>query len=337
MSEASSQTGKFVWYEYMGNDLKAAADFYTCVVGWSAKDAGMGFDFAYEILSTGSTMVAGMMDIPAEAKAMGARPGWLGYIWVEDVDKALPKLTAAGGKVFKAPADIPGIGRFAVVADPDGAVFMLFRDAGGNPPPPPPPGTPGLIGWRELHAGDGADAFAFYSGQFGWTKARDFDMGPMGVYHIFDSGHGEHGRDVHQAAANAGAILALLLQRRRHRRRGRARQGEGRHASSTDRWKFPAASGSCRGSIRRTRCSRFSRRNAELQPSRPRPGAALVVGHLEFRLPTLRGRPHEGTVSARKRSSPEGEKLRRVGRRRRAFRLTMSLAAPAVGNSTLRE
>jgi len=193
VSEASSQTGKFVWCEYMGNDLEAAVDFYTGVVGWSAKDAGMGFGFAYEIVSTGSTMVAGMMDIPAEAKAMGARPGWLGYIWVEDVDKAAPKLTAVGGKVLKAPADIQGVGRFAVVADLEGAVFMLFRDAGGSPPPPPPPGTPGLIGWRELHAGDGAAAFAFYSGQFGWTKARDFDMGPMGVYHIFDSGHGDMG------------------------------------------------------------------------------------------------------------------------------------------------
>jgi uncharacterized protein len=70
---------------------------------------------------------------------------------------------------------------------------MLFRDAGGSPPPPSPPGTPGLIGWRELHAGDGAAAFEFYSGQFGWTKASDFDMGPMGVYHIFDSGHGQQG------------------------------------------------------------------------------------------------------------------------------------------------
>jgi predicted enzyme related to lactoylglutathione lyase len=193
MTEAPSQTGKFVWYEYMGDDLKAAVEFYTGVVGWSAKDAGMGFGFAYEILSAGSTMVGGMMTVPDEAKAMGAKPGWLGYIRVEDVDKALPKLIAAGGKVFKSPADIPGVGRFAVVSDPDGAVFMLFKEAGGNPPPPPPPGTPGLIGWRELHAGDGAKAFAFYSGQFGWKKDRDFDMGPMGVYHIFDSGHGEQG------------------------------------------------------------------------------------------------------------------------------------------------
>ena len=77
----ATPTGKFVWYEYMGNDLKAAADFYTYVVGWTAKDAGMP-GFAYEILSAGDRMVAGMMDIPAEAKAMGARPIWMGYIWV---------------------------------------------------------------------------------------------------------------------------------------------------------------------------------------------------------------------------------------------------------------
>ena len=188
----ATPTGKFVWYEYMGNDLKAAADFYTHVVGWTAKDAGMP-GFAYEILSAADHMVAGMMDIPSEAKAMGARPSWMGYIWVEDVDAALPKLTADGGKVYKQPADIPGVGRFAVVADPYGGVFMLFRDSGGNPPAPPPAGTPGLVGWHELHADDGARALDFYCGFFGWKKTSDFDMGPMGVYRMFDTGHGEQG------------------------------------------------------------------------------------------------------------------------------------------------
>jgi predicted enzyme related to lactoylglutathione lyase len=76
MAEASTPTGKFVWYEYMGDNLKSAVDFYTGVVGWSAKDAGMA-EFPYQIVSTGSTMVAGMMDIPDEARAMGARPSWL--------------------------------------------------------------------------------------------------------------------------------------------------------------------------------------------------------------------------------------------------------------------
>ena len=77
MPEASTPTGKFVWYEYMGDNLKAAADFYTHVVGWTSKDAGMG-DFPYEIVSTGQTMVAGMMDIPDQAEVDGRQARLVG-------------------------------------------------------------------------------------------------------------------------------------------------------------------------------------------------------------------------------------------------------------------
>ena len=184
--------GKFVWYEYMGNDLEAAVAFYTHVIGWNAKDSGMP-GMAYEIVSAGDSGVAGMMDIPPEARAMGAQPCWLSYVWVEDVDAFSQKVTEAGGKLLKPGSDIPGVGRFAVVADLHGAIFNLFRDAGGEPPPPPPAGTPGLVGWHELHAGDGAQALSFYSGLFGWTHDRDFDMGAMGLYRLFSTGHGESG------------------------------------------------------------------------------------------------------------------------------------------------
>jgi predicted enzyme related to lactoylglutathione lyase len=95
---------------------------------------------------------------------------------------------AAGGRVMRPPTDIPKIGRFAVVTDSGGAYFALFRDAGGRPPPAPAPGTPGLVGWRELHAADGEAALKFYAGQFGWKEERQFDMGPMGAYRIFDNG-----------------------------------------------------------------------------------------------------------------------------------------------------
>ena len=188
----SGPIGKFVWYEYMGDDLEAAVDFYTHVVGWSAQEGGMA-DFPYQIVSAGGHPVGGMMTVPADAKAMGARPSWLGYIWVENVDLALPKLMQAGGKVFKAPSDIPDVGRFAVVADPYGGIFMLFRDADANPAPPPASGTPGTIGWRELHCDDGAKALDFYCSFFGWSKTRDFNMGPMGVYRMFKTGSGEEG------------------------------------------------------------------------------------------------------------------------------------------------
>jgi predicted enzyme related to lactoylglutathione lyase len=193
MSEAKtvSPAGKFVWCEWMGDNVKAAADFYAHVVGWNAKDSAMPGARPYTVLSAGGYGVGGMMTIPPEAKAMGVRSCWTGYIWVEDVDAAAAKVTAAGGSVMRPGADIPGVGRFAVVADPQGAGFMLFRDAGGNPPPPPAPNTPGLVGWRELHAGDGAAAFAFYSGLFGWTKRKATEMGGTGVYQLFGVAGGD--------------------------------------------------------------------------------------------------------------------------------------------------
>jgi predicted enzyme related to lactoylglutathione lyase len=181
----SDNTGKFVWYEWMGADLSGAADFYAHVVGWKMGDPGMA-SFPYKVGAVGDYGVVGMLTIPDEAKAMGAPPCWSGYIWVPDVDAGVEKLKSAGGHSMRPPMDIPNIGRFAVVGDAQGAAFMLFRDAGGNPPPAPPPQTPGLVGWRELHAADGKAAFDWYANQFGWTEASQFDMGPMGVYRLFD-------------------------------------------------------------------------------------------------------------------------------------------------------
>jgi uncharacterized protein len=189
-SEPKEQTamsrnhGSFVWYELMTSDTKAAAAFYHSVIGWDAQDSGM-TDRSYTILSLGPTMIGGLMPIPAEARAQGMRPVWMGYIGVDDVDAYATRVTAAGGAVHRPPEDIPGIGRFAVVADPHGAVFILFRGASDQAPAPTVPGTPGRIGWHELHAGDGASAFAFYSGLFGWTRAEAVDMGPMGIYQTF--------------------------------------------------------------------------------------------------------------------------------------------------------
>jgi predicted enzyme related to lactoylglutathione lyase len=92
---------------------------------------------------------------------------------------------SAGGAIHRGPQDIPGIGRFAVAGDPQGAGFMLFQGTSSEAPPPTPAGSPGHVGWHELHAGDGQTAFAFYSGLFGWTKAEAMPMGDMGVYQIF--------------------------------------------------------------------------------------------------------------------------------------------------------
>jgi hypothetical protein len=193
MSEAktTSPVGKFCWYEWMGDDVKGAADFYAHVVGWTAKATAAPGERPCTVLSANGVGVAGMITISAQAKAIGAPPCWAGYVWVEDVDKAAAKLVAAGGAVKRAPSDIPGVGRFAVAVDPQGAYFRLFRDFDGNPPPPRAPDAPGLVGWRELHADDGAKAFDFYAGLFGWTKRKAAEMGATGVYQMFGVAGGD--------------------------------------------------------------------------------------------------------------------------------------------------
>ena len=178
---------KFVWYDVMTSDTKAAGSFYESVMGWDTRDSGMA-DRSYTIFSMGPARVGGLMPIPEEARAMGARPGWMGYVGVHDVDACAARLKAAGGAVHRPPEDIPGVGRFCVVADPDGAAFILFKGDGEAQNAPVPPMTPGHVGWHELQAGNAEQAFAFYAGLFGWTKAEAIDMGAMGVYQIFATG-----------------------------------------------------------------------------------------------------------------------------------------------------
>jgi uncharacterized protein len=177
----------FVWYELMTSDAAAAEVFYRNVIGWTTADAGMP-GMRYTLLSVGEAAVAGLMDLPAEAGAAGARPGWLGYIAVDDVDIRLAQVLQAGGAVHHPAQDIPGVGRFATVADPQGAVFCLFKGEGDETPPQPTMGTPGTIGWHELYAGDLASAWPFYSSLFGWAKDEAIDMGEMGVYQLFAAG-----------------------------------------------------------------------------------------------------------------------------------------------------
>jgi len=176
--------GSFVWYELMTSDKKGAEAFYRDVVGWGAQAAPVpGVD--YTLLTVGSTPTAGLMTIPPEAGANGAKPGWIGYVGVESVDDAAAKVKQLGGSVHKAPTDVPDVGRFAVVADPHGGVFALFKWKTPKAGEPPTPGTPGHAGWHELFAGDLQPAFDFYAKLFGWTKADALDMGAMGTYQLF--------------------------------------------------------------------------------------------------------------------------------------------------------
>jgi len=177
--------GEFFWYDVVTTDTKAAAKFYGAVVGWGSQNAGTSSQ-DYTLFTAGDVPVAGLMPIPEQAKGMP--PAWLGYIWADDVDALCARLEKEGGKVLRPPTDVPGIIRFAVVADPQGAGFLLAKGLSTQSFPPIPAGTMGTIGWRELMAGEWKSAFVFYEKLFGWTKADSFEMGPMGTYQLFATG-----------------------------------------------------------------------------------------------------------------------------------------------------
>ena len=181
--------GRFCWYELMTSDQDAAAAFYRKVVGWNEQAMGSA-EAPYTVLLAGDRGVGGILPVPPHAA--GTPPHWIGYILVDDVDAAAAKIVSAGGAVHRAAWDIPGVGRLAVVADPHGAAFVVFKNAPQEVEPSEvAPGTVGHVGWRELMAGEVATAFDFYAAQFGWTKTAAHDMGPMGLYQLFNDGSAE--------------------------------------------------------------------------------------------------------------------------------------------------
>jgi predicted enzyme related to lactoylglutathione lyase len=173
----------FFWYELLTTDTAAAEAFYKAVIGWEA-EAFPGAGVTYTVFNAGGRSVAGAMLLPEEAKAMGTPPCWMGYIHAENVDAATASVKQAGGTVYREPSDIPEVGRFSVVADPQGAAFMLMSPNGPDQPPVPAQ-TQGHVGWHELLAVEYKTAFDFYARQFGWTKVEDYDMGEMGIYRTF--------------------------------------------------------------------------------------------------------------------------------------------------------
>ena len=175
--------GKFGWYELMTSDTKAAGNFYSEVVGWTTQEmASPGGGPPYTTFNLDSVGIAGMLNLPGHS-------AWIGYIAVDDVDAHIDKIVEAGGKLLRPAADVPGMLRFAVMSDPQGAAIAVFTPNPNMPSPKRPVSpAPGTVGWHELYTTDLEAGFGFYRELFGWSRITDMDMGPMGVYRIFDEG-----------------------------------------------------------------------------------------------------------------------------------------------------
>ena len=187
--------GRFVWHELMTSDEKGAIAFYSEVVGWKTEifgDAkGASGEQPYTMWLGPQGPLGGVMTLPDELRKSGAPPHWMGHVEVDDVDATVAKATSNGGSVHLPPTAIPEVGRFAIIADPQGASLSVFKPRSAMQPHDST--RVGEIGWNELYANDGPAAFAFYRNLFGWQQLSEIDMGPHGTYIIYGQGERQYG------------------------------------------------------------------------------------------------------------------------------------------------
>lgn len=183
--------GTPIWYELLSPDPDASKGFYDAVIGWTVAPKPDG-DVDYRIIETASgENVGGLMRLSREMVEGGARPSWLFYIGVDDVDATVTKITAAGGSVHLPAFDMPGVGRMAMVADPQGNPFYVMRGASDQPSHSWERTGMGKCNWHELSTTDQAAGNAFYADVFGWAYPDSMTMpGDMGDY-VFAAVNGE--------------------------------------------------------------------------------------------------------------------------------------------------
>jgi len=112
------------WNELASNDIERSKAFYGKVFGWAAETEVSG-PMTYTEFKVAGRSIAGMAQIGGMQPA-GTPPHWLAYFAVAGTDAVVARTAELGGRTFVPPMDIP-IGRFAVVADPRGAVFGVVH------------------------------------------------------------------------------------------------------------------------------------------------------------------------------------------------------------------
>lgn len=180
--------GSFIWYELMSPDVDASKAFYDPVIGWTIEDRS-NFPNGYRMIGRDDGKFAGgVLPLTDEMRGHGARPVWLGYIGVEDVDAMAASVAGDGGAVLLEPFDIPGTGRVAMLADPQGAPFYIMRGASDQDSDAFSVDQAQHVRWNELWSEDPAASIAFYTRHFGWVQEGDMDMGEMGKYQFLHHG-----------------------------------------------------------------------------------------------------------------------------------------------------
>lgn len=181
--------GKFVWFEHQSSDIPKARKFYDALFGWHTESMpidGQRYSMILNGDGTTSTGIGGY-----GIAAAGARPQWMSYLSVPDVDASYRTALDAGATSISAPMNYGSVGRGAALADPTGAVFSLWRSNQDDRPD----AQKTAIGdwcWNELWTRDAPRALAFYERLIGYQRDA-MDMGPMGTYYMLKTGEVSRG------------------------------------------------------------------------------------------------------------------------------------------------
>ena len=122
MDERFTKQGFFSWCELITTDVEAAKAFYNGLFGWTLAENPMGMN--YTIVKAEGKEIGGIMETPPDAKGMP--PFWGTYVTVDDADAIAAKCVELGGKIIVPPRDIPEVGRFCVIQDPQGAMISAI-------------------------------------------------------------------------------------------------------------------------------------------------------------------------------------------------------------------
>ncbi len=180
--------GQFIWQELLCNDTGPATAFYERILPWKAKPFSPGSPYLM-FRSADGKPVAGAMRLSDDARAKGTPPHWRGYIGVGDVDSVAGQAVGLGARVQQPAQDVPGVGRVALLTDPEGAIFGLYApvvDSGSAP-------ASSGFAWAELAVRDREAALAFYQQLFGWQLRPPLDMGGGFFYQTFGLGAQDFG------------------------------------------------------------------------------------------------------------------------------------------------
>jgi predicted enzyme related to lactoylglutathione lyase len=177
--------GRFVWFDLMTTDPRSAQPFYGSVAGWGTEPFPGPME--YTMWTREGAPLGGSMPVPSG----DIHPHWLAYVSTPDTDATVARAKALGAQVMVEPADIPTVGRYAVLTDPQGVVFAVYTSADATPDHGDEPKV-GEFSWHELMTTDHAAAADFYTRLFGWELTSAFDMGGGAMYQMF----GRNGREL---------------------------------------------------------------------------------------------------------------------------------------------